>query len=103
MCVSPSPIVQPLIENAVKLGIATNANPAQIRLRASSDGDWLVLDVSDNGLCTGGKSRRGNGIGFANVHERLLRRFGDCCKFEAGRTMPPGIHVHMKMPLSFAP
>jgi len=99
----PSLILQPLIENAVKHGIATNANPAKIKLSASSDGDWLVLDISDDGLCASDKSRRGNGIGLANVHERLLRRFGDCCKFEAGRTMPRGFHVHMKMPLSFAP
>ena len=99
----PSLILQPLIENAVKHGVATNANPAKIKLSASSDGDWLVLDISDDGLCASDKSRRGNGIGLANVHERLLRRFGDCCKFEAGRTMPRGFHVHMKMPLSFAP
>lgn len=96
----PSLILQPLIENAVKHGIANNSQPAHIQLSASSEGDWLILDVRDDGLEANGKATRGAGIGLANVHERLVRRFGDCCQFEAGRALPRGFHVHMKLPLS---
>jgi signal transduction histidine kinase len=98
----PSLILQPLIENAVKHGIANNPRPAKIKLTAASEGDWLNLEVSDDGLDAHGRSSRGTGIGLANVHERLVRRFGDCCTFKAGRARPRGFHVHMKMPLCFA-
>ena len=97
----PSLILQPLIENAVKHGVANSPEPAAIRLSAASEGDWLILEVSDDGLGAEGTSRCGTGIGLANVHERLFRRFGDCCTFEAGRAVPRGYRVHIKMPLSF--
>jgi two-component system LytT family sensor kinase len=97
----PSLILQPLIENAVKHGVANNPDPAKIAVRAASEGDWLVLQVSDDGLGANRTPRGGTGIGLANVHERLFRRFGDCCTFEAGRLTPRGYNVHIKMPLSF--
>ena len=99
----PSLILQPLIENAVKHGIANNSQPARITLSASREGDWLNLEVRDDGLDANDKSSRGTGIGLANVHERLVRRFGDCCKFEAGRVSPRGFQVNLKLPLSFVP
>ena len=97
----PSLILQPLIENAVKHGVANNPDPAEIKLSARSDGDWLILEVSDDGLGAKGTSRSGTGIGLANVRERLVRRFNDCCAFEAGCAKPRGYRVHMKLPLSF--
>lgn len=97
----PSLLLQPLIENAVKHGVANNPNPAEIRLNASSEGDWLILEVIDDGVGANSPTRQGTGIGLANVHERLVRRFGSCCIFEAGRAEPRGYRVYMKMPLSF--
>jgi two-component system LytT family sensor kinase len=97
----PSLILQPLIENAVKHGVANNPCAAEIHLKAASEGDWLILEVSDDGLGAHGSSHCGTGIGLANVQERLLRRFGDCCTFEAGPAEPRGYLVHMKMPLRF--
>lgn len=97
----PSLILQPLIENAVKHGIANNPDRAVIRLSAASEGDWLILEVCDDGLGAEGTSRRGTGIGLANVRERLSRRFGDCCSFEAGPAVPQGYRVRIKMPLNF--
>ncbi len=97
----PSLILQPLIENAVKHGVANNPEPAEIKLKAASEGDWLILEVSDDGFAAGGKPRSGTGIGLANVHERLVRRFGDCCTFEAGRQDQRGYRVRIMLPLSF--
>ena len=98
----PSHILQPLMENAVKHGIANNPKPAEIKLTAAIEGDWLSLDVSDDGLEPGGLSARRTGIGLTNVHDRLVRRFGDCCTLKAGRATPRGFHVHIIMPLRFA-
>lgn len=96
----PTLILQPLIENAVKHGVTHNPKPAEIMLRATSDSDWLNLEVIDDGLGPNDSSSQGTGIGLANVQERLMRRFGDCCTFEAGRMDPRGFRVHMKLPLS---
>jgi LytS/YehU family sensor histidine kinase len=97
----PSLILQPVIENAVKHGVANNPDPAEIKLKASSEADWLILEVADDCLGASGRSSCGTGIGLANVHERLVRRFGDCCTFEAGPTKPRGYRVLVKLPLSF--
>lgn len=97
----PSLILQPLIENAVKHGVANNPKAAEIRLSATSECDWLILEVADDGLGADGTSRCGTGIGLANVYERLVRRFGDCCSFDAARAQPRGYRVRLKIPLSF--
>lgn len=95
----PSLILQPLIENAVKHGVANNPKPGEISLTAASEGDWLILEVRDDGLAGKDSARGGTGIGLANVQERLVRRFGDCCAFSSGRDKPRGYRVHMKLPL----
>jgi len=76
----PSFILQPLIENAVKHGVAPTSRPVTIRLEASRDGDDLVVIVEDDGEApahqAGGQKTEGMGVGLTNVRQRLEVLYG---------------------------
>ena len=69
----PALLLQPLVENAVRHGIAPHARPGVIDLSASRVGDRLVLAVRDTGL--GVPSDRlallNGGVGLSNTRARL--------------------------------
>jgi signal transduction histidine kinase len=71
----PSFILQPLIENAVKHGVAQTSRPVTIRLEASRDGDDLVVIVEDDGEATS-QQAAGMGVGLTNVRQRLEVLYG---------------------------
>lgn len=72
----PDFILQPLVENAVRHGIAERIEAGQIIISARRDGDALVLTVEDDG--PGYDDRRPSaGLGLANTRERLAVLYGD--------------------------
>jgi signal transduction histidine kinase len=78
----PPLLVQPLVENAIKHGIAPFRRPGRLRLRASvEDDDTLVIGVEDSGPGLGHAEvdslPTGNGVGLRNVEERLARAYGE--------------------------
>lgn len=98
----PSLILQPVIENAVKYGVAGAPPPSRISIRARSDGSLLRLEVSDSGKGEGTASK-GAGIGLANVGQRLRLIYGeDRAELAAGRTEDGAFEVRMEFPLEMA-
>jgi hypothetical protein len=75
--------IQPLVENALKHGIAENPNPGWLRLRAQTEGDFVRIIVQDSGsgLTRAGEEIRnsGAGIGLSNVQKRLELCYGPDC------------------------
>jgi hypothetical protein len=72
----PSLIVQPLVENAIKHGIAAARSGGAIAVTAALDGDGarstLVIRVSNTGApLTDAAARTGGGLGLRNVEQRL--------------------------------
>lgn len=72
----PALVLQPIVENAVKYGVAGASPPAHIHFTAESDGQNVVLKVTDSGT-GGGTAVAGTGIGIANVTQRLRLIYGD--------------------------
>src|SRR5690606_42016656 len=78
----PGLILQPLVENAIKHGVAHSKRPVTVRISAEAQGDFLRLTVADDGEPPQRKtsccpnSDNNNGIGRANVRARLEIRFG---------------------------
>ena len=99
--VVPSLILQPIIENAVKYGVAEAPPPATISIRAHAAGGQLVVEVVDSGK---GKISQpgGAGIGLANVRERLALLYGE---EQSGLTADRDSHgqfrVEITLPLEF--
>ena len=71
----PGLILQPLVENAIKHGVARSSMPVAIRLSARAEGEQLLLSVTDDAPATDRNVASG-GIGQANVRDRLFARYG---------------------------
>ena len=74
----PFLILQPVVENAIRYGIATRSGGSYLRVGASSTPDGVLLQVQERG--TGGRlgaAEPGTGVGLANTRERLHARYGD--------------------------
>jgi hypothetical protein len=78
----PSLILQPLVENAVVHGLAGHEAAVTIRVEAYVSGERLVLRVLNS--IAPGKTVGVEGIGLANVRERLEVQFGERASFAAG-------------------
>jgi sensor histidine kinase YesM len=71
-------ILQPLVENAIRHGIAPNSRPGVIEIVARKRQNFLQLTVSDNGqgLDEDAVLRRKDGVGLTNTRARLLQQYG---------------------------
>lgn len=65
----PAFLLQPLVENAIKHGVADNVHMSTIEIRARHEPPWLILEVLDNGKGVSETSR--SGIGTQNTGARL--------------------------------
>jgi two-component system, LytTR family, sensor kinase len=110
-CIVPSMMLQPLIENSIKHGLAPKIEGGNITIRSQLMEDKLVIQIQDDGVgmeATGrveavGVSREagsGYGIGMSNVADRLKVLYGDAGKLSI--TPPPsgqGTLITLELPL----
>ncbi|WP_158079917.1 sensor histidine kinase [Archangium sp. Cb G35] len=73
----PALVLQPLVENALRHGVARGAAGGCIRVRATREEDRLLLEVRDNGPGLGRGGEPGTGIGLANTRARLRQLYGE--------------------------
>jgi len=95
----PNLILQPLVENAVKHGIARHARVGTVRITAARDGDALRLTVADDGpgAPADGLSA-GRGVGLTNTAERLAHLYGAAARIAAGEAPGGGLQVVVWVP-----
>jgi two-component system LytT family sensor kinase len=79
--VVPSMVLQPLIENSIKHGIAPKIDGGSITLRSRLRDGKLVIEIEDDGVgmsptAEWAANRDGKGIGISNVEERLKVLYG---------------------------
>ncbi len=65
----PPLVLQPLVENAIKHGIAPERGGGELRIRAGRAGDGLVLEVANTGAPP--EAGRPEGVALRNLRERL--------------------------------
>src|SRR6202035_5772940 len=80
--VVPSMLLQPLVENSIKHGLAPKIEGGSVYLRSRVVDSRLIIEVEDDGVGMGGaqleesSSWSGMGIGMANISERLQVLYG---------------------------
>jgi LytS/YehU family sensor histidine kinase len=80
-CEVPPLLVQPLVENAIKHGIAMLVDGGEISMSGRCSADNLRF-VIENPFDPEAPSTRRNGIGLANVRNRLEARYGNAARME---------------------
>src|SRR5262249_6212554 len=88
-CRVPALILQPLVENCIKHGLAGHAGPMTIWLSASLVRNELILSVEDDGRSPPRNDAASSGIGLSNVRERLHLLHGDAARL-ISRIRPGG-------------
>jgi sensor histidine kinase YesM len=73
----PCFLLQPIVENAIRHGIAHCESDGLVEATARRDGGLLRLEVRDTGAGRNGHSKPGNGIGLKNTRERLAHFYQD--------------------------
>jgi two-component sensor histidine kinase len=98
-CILPSLTLQPLVENAIKYGIAPRAAGGSIEITASLDADVLLLGVRDDGP---GAQRdvvaAAAGLGLRAVRQRLDVRYGAQSRFDVSTSPGAGFDVRIALP-----
>ena len=95
----PTMMVQTLVENAVKHGVADLIGPAVVGVHATRHGNRVVLAVTDNGEgfetppTRRGSERRSGGYGLANIRQRLEGYFGTEAALRIDRDAARGLTV----------
>jgi LytS/YehU family sensor histidine kinase len=94
----PHMALQPLVENALRHGIARTSAAGTIHISASAAGESVVIRVQDDGPGFNGAERpEGWGIGLANTRARLAQLYGEAASLtiEDGA---PGAIVTLVLP-----
>jgi len=96
----PALLLQPVIENAIKYGVARARTVVTLSISARAEGDRLHLTVANSGdPAAPSNPDHGTGVGLANVCERLTARFGEPANCRYGPMEEGGFRVQLSMPL----
>jgi two-component system, LytTR family, sensor kinase len=101
----PSMILQPLVENCIKHGLAPKVEGGSITLRSRVIKSRLVIEVEDDGVGIGATQQfargsvEGAGIGMANVAERLKVLYGDAAKMMIDGREGGGTLIRLRLPI----
>jgi two-component system, LytTR family, sensor kinase len=94
-------LLQPLIENAVRHGVAPALEGGTIRIESRLAGARLHISVRNTGMSRTEATPAGdsaNGIGIRNTAERLKTLYGDGHRFELQWPEQGGCAVAMELP-----
>jgi two-component system LytT family sensor kinase len=97
----PSMLLQPIVENSLKHGLAGKIEGGHIRIRTTLTDGRLLIEVEDNGA--GIPEERmpqvyADGIGISNVHERLKVLYGGDFRMEISSREGEGTRIVIDVP-----
>lgn len=94
----PCFLLQPIVENAVRHGIAQCEEGGLIEACAKKSGGYLHLWVRDNGPGVSKASKTGSGLALKNTRERLAFFYGEDHQFQIQQPLTGGFHVSITIP-----
>jgi sensor histidine kinase YesM len=96
-CELPALTLQPLVENALKHGLAPKVEGGTVSIRAFINEQQLICEVEDNGLGLS-DTPSASGIGLDNVKQRLRLLHGDAASLTISSTSSDGVMVRLEIP-----
>jgi len=98
----PSLLLQPLVENSIRHGLARRAETGCISITAESIGDTLVVRVIDNGCGFRPDSQQRSGLGLAITRGRLESLYGPHQSLVLRNLPSTGVEARITVPLRMA-
>ncbi len=102
----PNLLLQPIVENAIRHGIAPRSTPGLIEIEAKQRNGTLRIQVRDNGPGLPAHRTSENllkrGLGLANTETRLERLYGSDHLFDLSNKPDGGLVVTMEIPFNTA-
>jgi LytS/YehU family sensor histidine kinase len=100
----PNMLLQPLVENAVRYGVAPSIEGGWISIKSALHADRLRIVIVNSGRRGEGEQKKnGNGIGLGNTEERLKTLYGTDFAFSLAWPEAGGCEVVLELPLRKAP
>jgi two-component system, LytTR family, sensor kinase len=100
----PSLILQPMVENAVKHGIAKRMQGGAIRIAAFQSNGTLTLRVYNDGPYLPEEWEKIQaGVGIPNVRTRLQALYGNAFQLTMRNQPPGGVEVSVSLPFDLSP
>jgi hypothetical protein len=100
----PPNLLISLVENAIKHGLEPAADGGTIRVVARREGDAVTVSVIDTGRgnAAAAPGTPGDGVGLANVRERLAALYGGLGRFTLSEEPPHGTRATLSIPFEAA-
>jgi sensor histidine kinase YesM len=101
----PLLIVQPLVENAVRHGLAPQVEPGTLSIRASRENGATRIDVADTGigLAPGWSlAQSSGGTGLRNLASRVAAEFGSAASLDVVPRAGGGVVATVRVPFAAA-
>ncbi len=95
---TPYLILQPLVENAIRHGIAARASAGRIVVSARRDDGMLVLEVGDDGPGMASGAAAKSGVGISSTRARLEKLYGSAQRFELRNAEHGGVVATLAFP-----
>jgi signal transduction histidine kinase len=95
----PNLIMQPIVENAIRHGVATRSGKGQIEIRSRRQNGVIQLQVQDNG--PGLEAENGEireGVGLSNTRLRLQQIYGNTYRFDLINSPQGGVVATVELP-----
>jgi len=98
----PNLVLQPLVENAIRHGIAPRVGGGRLQIVARRTGDRLWMMVRDNGpgLSEDKLDAFNHGVGLSNTRSRLAHLYPNAHRFEFHEPSDGGLAVTIEIPAS---
>jgi two-component system, LytTR family, sensor kinase len=97
-CLTPSLLLQPIVENAIKHGVALNPDVGRLDISAREANGRLQLAVENDGPAFA-PAAEAEGLGLRNTHQRLAAIYGDDARLTMTTRPHGGARALIDLPL----
>jgi len=95
----PPMMIQTLVENGIKHGIAKRTNGGEIFVTTKLENSNLYINIKNSGQIEEDLLKQSNGFGISNTKQRLNLIYGDAAKFEIKNNSDDSVSAEITIPV----